>query len=160
MPNTGKPRNTIFDYLLLSSLLGLLIVAFIFLAAIGVDSLRRSPIQTSASIAFAPVVPTQPHKPMSLSAIDVLVNWSKSGFGNVMIANLAVNNENYGAIKDFEVSCILYAKSKTAVGIVKKRIYDVVSARSSKKFDSINMGFIHDQAESCRCTVTDSQMIN
>lgn len=81
--------------------------------------------------------------------------WSKGGFGSVMLANFTVTNKSDYQFKDFTVKCIHSAASGTVIDRNTQTIYDIVKAHSTKKFREVNMGFIHSQATSSSCKIID-----
>ncbi len=72
-----------------------------------------------------------------------------------MEANFTVENQSQYNIKDIEIKCTYFGKSGTAIDSNRRTIYDVVKAKSKKKFNKFNMGFIHTQANSSSCEITD-----
>jgi 5-keto 4-deoxyuronate isomerase len=79
--------------------------------------------------------------------------WDKEGFGNVMIANFLITNPTQYRFKDFEIKCTHKAPSGTVIDSNTRTIYEIVEPNSTKAI-SINMGFIHSQAEKSRCAIT------
>ncbi len=94
-------------------------------------------------------------KQTALSQVKLDFKWSKGGFGSVMEADFVVKNDSDYSIKDFEVTCNHFAKSGTRIDSNTRTIYEVVKAHSTKKFPNFNMGFIHSQAASSSCGITD-----
>ena len=72
-----------------------------------------------------------------------------------MMANFVVHNNSDYTIKDFEIECVHYAKSGTRIDSNTRTIFDVVKPHSKKGFPGFNMGFIHSQASSSSCSITD-----
>lgn len=79
----------------------------------------------------------------------------KDGFGNVLIADLTVTNNNAFAIKDVEVTCEHSANSGTRIDKNVRTIYEKINAKSSRSVQQLNMGFIYSQATRTGCSVTD-----
>jgi hypothetical protein len=94
-------------------------------------------------------------KQEALSSVKLKYNWGKAGFDNVMEANFTIENQSKYDIKDLEIKCTHFAKSGTVIDSNTRTIYDIVKAKSKKKFDKFNMGFIHSQANSSICEITD-----
>lgn len=84
-------------------------------------------------------------------------HWSKGGFGSIMvIERLTVRNDAPFAIKDFVVKCIHQGPSGTDMDSNTRKVYDLVPAGESKTVREINMGFIHSQATTSRCEISDA----
>jgi hypothetical protein len=81
--------------------------------------------------------------------------WNKSGFGSVMMADFKVHNPTLYRFKDFEITCTDFGASGTEIDRNKKVIYDIVQAKSTKSLKQVNMGFLHTQATSTSCEITD-----
>lgn len=102
-------------------------------------------------------------KPLSLSArrsealslIGLQFRWRKEGFGNVLEADFTIHNKSNYDVKDIEIKCSLFGKSGTLIDSNTRTIYEIVKANSRKTFANFNMGFIHSQAASSSCEVTD-----
>jgi len=72
-----------------------------------------------------------------------------------MEANFTVQNKSKYNIKDITIKCIHSAKSGTVIDTNTQTIYDVVKANSTKTFPKVDMGFIHSQANSSSCYISD-----
>jgi hypothetical protein len=99
--------------------------------------------------------PSLSPKEEALADVKLKYNWEKTGFDNVMEANFTIANQSKYDIKDIEIKCTHFAKSGTVIDSNSRTIYDIVQARSEKTFDKFNMGFIHSQANSSACEITD-----
>jgi hypothetical protein len=84
-----------------------------------------------------------------------ITKWYKGGFDNVMIADILIENQSNHDIKDIKVTCTHFAKSGTIIDSNTRTIYDVVKAKSKKKFRKFNMGLIHSQAERSAVEIED-----
>jgi hypothetical protein len=93
-----------------------------------------------------------PMQRASLENVDLQVSWRKTST-NMMIARIAVTNRNDYDVKDLDVECTMYAPGGTALGEVRRTVYDVVSANAGRTFRDFNMGTIHGQANTARCNV-------
>ena len=82
-------------------------------------------------------------------------DWHKGGFGNVMLATFVVRNNGGFYAKDITFECSMYSESRTYLGKASATVYQQLSANSSKKFRDVNLGFIHSQAASSSCVVSD-----
>jgi hypothetical protein len=87
-------------------------------------------------------------------------SWSTGGFDLVMIADFNFKNDNPFPVKDLRVRCIHSASSGTEIDRNTRVIYEVVPAHGTKLVHQFNMGFIHSQAKSSRCSVIDYQMLD
>ena len=94
-------------------------------------------------------------KEQALSQIRIDVRWSTGGFGSVMLADFSVSNSSPYPVKDLEVTCTHFANSGTQIDSNTQTIYEVVPAKGKKVVRDFNMGFIHSQATSTSCKVTD-----
>lgn len=84
-------------------------------------------------------------------------DWSKGGFGSIMmIDRMTVRNDAPFAIKDFVVKCIHQGPSGTDMDRNTRTVYDVIPAGDSKTVREINLGFIHSQATTTRCEISDA----
>lgn len=97
-------------------------------------------------------------KEEALSLVSIKYNWNKTGFGSVMEGTFTINNRSKYDIKDIDIKCTNYSKSETALDTNQRTIYEVVKAKSQKKFGKINMGFIHSQAASTSCEIKDFKL--
>jgi hypothetical protein len=79
--------------------------------------------------------------------------WTTEGFGTVMKANLQIKNNSTSDIKDIQIQCDHFAKSGTKIDSNNRTIYEIINAKSSKRFFKYNMGFIRDQVHSTYCYI-------
>jgi hypothetical protein len=82
--------------------------------------------------------------------------WSKGGFGSVMEANFVIRNPLEFGVKDIEITCVHAAPSGTEIDRNSRTIYEVFPAKSTKRIDDVNMGFIHSQARRSRCRIVNA----
>jgi hypothetical protein len=82
-------------------------------------------------------------------------NWSKSGFGSVMVADFVIRNPTQYRFKDFEIKCTHLAPSGTVIDSNTRTIYEIVQPKSTKVIKGMNMGLIHSQVASSGCGITD-----
>lgn len=94
-------------------------------------------------------------KEVLLRDVQLDFNWRKEGFGNVMEADFTVKNPTSYGFKDFKIKCRHAAASGTDIDSNTITLYEVVSPNSTRKFRKVNMGFIHGQAASSGCRITD-----
>lgn len=95
---------------------------------------------------------------MGLVSLDD-VRWRKEGFGNVMEADFTIKNMSDYDIKDVEITCTHSGKSGTKIDENTKMIYEVVGKHDSERMKKINMGFIHTQAYSTSCEITNLTLV-
>lgn len=112
----------------------------------------------SASVAqnmdIAPIVIDKKQMAMSLVSLDDL-RWRKEGFGNVMEADFTIKNRSDQDIKDVKITCSHSAKSGTQIDKNTKTVYEVIKKHDFERIKNFNMGFIHSQAYSTSCEITD-----
>jgi hypothetical protein len=150
-PHCGKKQGGI-------GFFGTIVVVFIVLMVFGaiLSSNSKSTTTTSSGGTSSPVVDT---KQSVLSETTLTYRWHKGGFDSVMIADFVIKNNSAYSFKDFEIKCSHYAKSGTLIDSNDRTVYDIVSAHSVKKLPEFNMGFIHSQAATSSCEITDLTVI-
>jgi hypothetical protein len=94
-------------------------------------------------------------KAAALGSMQLKYSWRKEGFDNIMIANFTIINNGPRDVKDIQITCTHFAKSGTRIDSNTRTIYDIVKAGKKKRFNKFNMGFIHSQAQSSSCEITD-----
>ncbi|HEX6716802.1 MAG TPA: hypothetical protein VF088_06805 [Pyrinomonadaceae bacterium] len=145
-----QTRRTLFSLLAL--------MAFLILALGSTDETQRSSYSgtgSGTSSSNGSSLAPKDSKKEILSSVKLDVKWRKGGFGSVMEADFTINNPTQYRFKDFEITCTHYAKSGTQIDSNTRTIYEVVEARSKKLIKDFNMGFIHSQAASTACEMTD-----
>ncbi len=120
-----------------------------FVIVVGIFSSSNSPTVSSSSTGRTPSL-----KEQILGQVKLDYTWSKSEF-DIMMANFTVRNPTQYRIKDLEITCTHYAPSGTRIDENVRKIYEVVSPKSTRHFNDFNMGFIHSQAKSSSCSITD-----
>lgn len=80
-------------------------------------------------------------------------SWKKSGFGNVAVVTVAIENGNEFAVKDIGISCSFSAPSGTHLSNASHVIYETIKPNARRTFSDVNIGFIHSQARSASCQV-------
>jgi hypothetical protein len=89
-------------------------------------------------------------KNVALKAYD----WSKGGFGNVMLLNqFSIFNAGNRSVKDFRIACELYAPSGTRVGKTDATLYETVRPKQTRTFKQLNLGLIHSQSAQASCQI-------
>jgi hypothetical protein len=83
------------------------------------------------------------------------LNWYKGGFNSTMMIDTTIKNNGNRDVKDIEIKCTHYSNSGTRIDSNKKTAYELVKAGKSVYLKGFNMGFIHSQASSSRCEITD-----
>jgi hypothetical protein len=123
-----------------------------FFLLIVINAAMNSGNNSSTSTTLSPSLSP---KEEALSAVKLKYEWGKAGFDNVMEANFTIENQSKYDVKDIEIKCTHFAKSGTVIDSNTRTIYDIVKAKSKKRFDKFSMGFIHSQANSSACEITD-----
>jgi hypothetical protein len=90
----------------------------------------------------------------SIENTELDFKWNTGESGLIMEADLTITNNNAYPIKDITVKCAHFAKSKTQIDSNSETFYDIIPAYESKSFRDINMGFIHNQAHTSSCRIT------
>lgn len=142
-PKCGAPakkRTSLFTWIV-TIILGLWLYGYLS----GISNTNTSQSNTPAAVDA---------KESAAKDVKLEYSWKKEGFDNVMMANFTIKNNSNAQIKDIEITCTHFAKSGTRIDSNARTIYDVVPAKSKKLFADFNMGFIHSQAESSACSIT------
>jgi len=101
----------------------------------------------------------RPLKEEALESVKVKdFNWYKGGFGNIMVADITIENKSPYDVKDLTISCTHRSKSGTEIDITKGTIYDIVKRGKTKTFKKVNLGFVHSQSASCNCKITNLEL--
>ncbi|ENX22472.1 hypothetical protein F892_01714 [Acinetobacter vivianii] len=148
-PNCGakvKKPTSIFTWIIL------VIVVFGIFAAIGGGDKSGGTSSGSSEVQLSP-------KEQALNDVQFDFSWSKDGFGNIMMIDMTVKNNGIHDIKDFTVECEHTSNSGTKIDSNKREVFEIIKAGETKKFKQFNMGFIHSQAASSSCGITDLVVI-
>lgn len=94
-------------------------------------------------------------KEQALNDLEFKFDWSKGGFDSIMMIDMTIKNNGSKDIKDFTVKCDHSSNSGTKIDSNKREIFEIIKAGETKKFNEFNMGFIHSQAKSSSCAITD-----
>jgi hypothetical protein len=103
--------------------------------------------QSAASAAYSSLPERLP--------LHLRFDWTKGGFGAVMMADFTITNNSNVDVKDIEITCTHRANSGTVIDSNKRTIYERVSAGRYRIVRNFNMGFIHGQAQKSSCEITD-----
>ncbi|WEH92317.1 zinc ribbon domain-containing protein [Acinetobacter soli] len=98
-------------------------------------------------------------KEQALQDVKFDFDWSKAGFDNIMMIDMTVKNTGTRDVKDFEVECNHTSNSGTKIDSNKRQVFEIVKAGETRTFKNFNMGFIHSQASSSSCAITDLVVI-
>lgn len=90
-----------------------------------------------------------------MRAVRLDFQWRKGAFDTVMEAKFTITNPTEYAIRDIEITCVHFAPSGTRIDSHQGTIYERIKPRGRKVIRNFNMGFIHSQAKSSGCTITD-----
>jgi hypothetical protein len=85
-------------------------------------------------------------------------SWSKTGFDSIMEISMSIYNPMEFDLKDIELTCRHSSSSGTIIDSNTRTIYEVFAARKSTHIRGFSMGFIHSQAESSQCRVSDASV--
>ena len=155
-PNCGKTNPTARPNNTALGCLGLL--GFVFLIGLcSKDQKAGSSSSTAADLNVSSTpAPTESPKEEALRQVEIVKwSWSKGGFDNIMMASFRVKNGYSRPVKDLEITCVHSAPSGTIIDRNVRTIYEVIGPGKTRRFPETNMGFIHSQASSSSCTVTD-----
>lgn len=131
---------------------GGLILVFIVIGVIGsMFSQNQNSISSSPSAPSATDIKNQVKEQVKIKKLD----WNKGGFDSVMMVKATFENKSNKDIKDIELTCEHFSNSGTKIDSNKKTIYETIKAGKSKSIHDFNMGFIHSQAASTSCSITD-----
>ena len=81
------------------------------------------------------------------------LHWSKSGSGNVIIADFLLVNRSKTTWKEVMVSCDGNAKSGTRIGNNTVIIFEILNPGETKKVNDFNLGIIDPQVAQVGCKV-------
>lgn len=82
----------------------------------------------------------------------------KEAFGNVFVVDVTLRNDSLSNLKDFRITCRSRGRSGTELSNTTRVIYDVVTARSTRTFRELNLGFVNRQAASTACHVDNASI--
>lgn len=125
---------------LLTTLVLMMLVAFY----VGWVDRQENPVQL-----FKETVVKQPSPESNISIKNL--NWTRGGFGSVMLVTFTLKNENHYNVRDVQIKCDLSGKSGTVIGSVEQTIFERLV--DTKTFSDVNMGFIPGQTNSVNCSV-------
>lgn len=129
--------------------LGRLIGGFL---AISVIYIILNPTHTSSSTSTTNKSP----KEAALDAVKIKdMRWTTGGFGTIMLLSLTLQNDGERPIKDVQLTCKHSSNSGTQIDRNQKVIFEKIEPGKSFKLKDFSMGFIHSQATSTGCAVTD-----
>lgn len=101
-------------------------------------------------------VSTPDPKRTALASMELVdVAWKKDGFGSVMVMSATIKNRGAASVKDVEIDCTHSSNSGTKIDSNSEIIYEIVPAGQSIQIKDFSMGFIHSQASSTSCRITD-----
>lgn len=112
----------------------------------------------SGSGASGPAAPDP--KQVALAALEMKdIRWAKGGFDSIMMLNATIQNSGTSSVKDIKIKCDHSSNSGTQIDSNTGVVYEVFPAGKSKKIKDFNMGFIHSQATSTTCRITDAVLL-
>ena len=155
-PHCGKKNPTGSGVNVKWVLIGVLVLSVY--TAINMGRLATPPEPVSGVPTDAPSVPSQETtvsaKEQALSRVKLTFAWRKNGFDTGMIADFTITNPTKWRIKDLEITCEHIGPSGTKIDSNVRTIFQIVEAERTKQVKAFNMGFIHSQATSSACTIT------
>ena len=110
--------------------------------------------QAAAAVRVAENIHTRPDDFLKLDRFS----WRKGGFGSVMIMEITVRNVSPVTLKDFTVTCDDFSPSGTRIDTNTNTIYQSVKSGASRTIREVNMGFVHSQAHSTSCRISNAQI--
>jgi len=132
----------------------LILVVLAIVAAIVGGNSGRTPGSSPTSSA-APAPPPLSRKEEALRHVEITKwSWKKGGFDSVMLATFTFKNNNTFAVKDITVRCTHSAESGTVIDNNTRTIYERIDAGKKHTVHDFSMGFIHTQASSSNCAIT------
>jgi RNA polymerase subunit RPABC4/transcription elongation factor Spt4 len=109
----------------------------------------------SSEASSPPAPPLDPREEAQNSLSLEKFSWYKGGFDSVMMINATIKNDGKHDVKDITIECIHASNSGTRIDSNKNTVFEMVKAGSSKRIKDFSMGFIHSQAASTNCSITD-----
>ncbi|WP_090261044.1 hypothetical protein [Pseudomonas panipatensis] len=79
----------------------------------------------------------------------------KKAGGSLLEADFTIRNDGPVAVKDIEIKCTHFGPSKTEIDSNTRTIYEIINPSQTRTFRNFDMGFIHSQAVSSSCEITD-----
>lgn len=129
------------------------IITWVFLGLIifGIVGAMLGEDKSNSSVSGEPILSP---KEQALKDLDFKFDWSKGGFDSIMMIDMTVKNNGSKDIKDFTVECEHSSNSGTKIDSNKREVFEIIKAGETRKFKEFNMGFIHSQATSSSCGIT------
>jgi RNA polymerase subunit RPABC4/transcription elongation factor Spt4 len=128
---------------------GCLIIIILFI--VGIISISNDSTNGARSSSPTP----SSRRELALQQVKLDFTWHKDGFENVMIATFTIKNPTTFTIKDIEITCEHSGPSGTKIDSNVRTIYEVFPPKKTRRIVDFNMGFIHSQATSSSCAITD-----
>jgi hypothetical protein len=136
----GKKKTSVFTWIF---------AFFVVLTAVSYFTGKQIVSPSSAGTA------QQPSRENAIQNVKLDFSWKKAGLGSFMKADFTITNNNPFPIKDIQVTCEHSANSGTVIDKNKRTIYEIVPATGKRTFKDFDMGYIHSQAASSSCGITD-----
>jgi hypothetical protein len=92
----------------------------------------------------------KPVNPDTLVTTD-LQEWTKGGFGAILIADFKITNKTNKTVKDITVRCGGYSETKTRIDENKRVIYKEIRPGQTIEVKEFNMGFLNSNVDSIGC---------
>jgi len=129
----------------------------ILMSALGVgreDSATNDRSVPASSVPAKSTFVIDPKKVL-LNNVALDFRWHREGLGNFMLADFTIRNPTQYRFKDFEITCDHSAPSGTVIDSNTRTIYEIVEPVSEKIVKQVDMGLIHNQAQTSDCKITD-----
>lgn len=153
-PKCGIAKPVKKTSLLVKILLGLFGVAILGNVISGMSGGSSS--KTTGTSTASPAAPVLSPKEKALASVKLEKwDWKKGGFDSVMMLNAKIKNDGDRDVKDIEIECTHASNSGTRIDSNKKVAYELVKAGKTVSLKDFGMGFIHSQATSTNCRITD-----
>ena len=138
---------------LIAGVIGIAVVGNIVGALVGGSAPRSSGSTHPAAAQLDP-------KEQALNSVKLeKFDWKKGGFDSIMMLSATIKNEGTRDVKDIEIKCKHASNSGTKIDSNTKVVFEIVKAGKSLRIKDFSMGFIHSQAASTSCEITDLVLI-
>ena len=137
------------------------IICLIFFGITAAGSMDSDKSSSPSAPSSEPTLTGSSPADQKTAVIDVLkfkYTWSSDGM--IMSLNYKIENPTDRPFKDFEITCNHFGPSGTKIDSNTRTVYEIVKAHGKKAANRFNMGFIHSQATSSSCKVTDLVLLN
>jgi len=92
------------------------------------------------------------------TAVIATTQWSKGGFGSVMVADFTLKNASSLALRDFGIECEVRGNSGTLINTKRITLFEKLAPQATRTFRDVNLGFIDSQASGASCAVVEAEI--